>query len=133
MQVIAGRMQCSVVPNGLEIIQNESDSTDFLEQESSSCRRSVPALAEGGCPSKKTRTAVKVEEVCVRTLPQPIGRAASSGTVSLSQVVQREEFNYIEILIRLLGSQSWWTAVWCFSLAMVAVFLFILFLVCYQC
>ena len=72
-------------------------------------------------------------EVCVRTLPQPIGRAASSGTVSLSQVVQREEFNYIENLIRLLGSQSWWTAVWCFSLAMVAVFLFILFLVCYQC
>ena len=52
---------------------------------------SVPAAQEQ--PSKKTRTAVKVEEVRVRTPPQPFGRAASSGTVSLSQVAQREEFN----------------------------------------
>ena len=52
---------------------------------------SVPAAQEQ--PSKKTRTAVKVEEVRVRTPPQPIGRAASSRTVSLSQVAQREEFN----------------------------------------
>ena len=31
-QVIAGRMRCSVVSNGLEIIQNESDSTELLQE-----------------------------------------------------------------------------------------------------
>ena len=76
--------------------------------------------------SKKTRTAAKVEEVRVRTPPQPIGRAASSETVLLSQVA-----NDREILMRLLGNQSWWTAVWYFSLATAAViFTFICFVTC---
>ena len=84
-------------------------------------RSSWPAVQE--LPSNKTRTAVKVEEVCVHALSQPIRRAVGSGTVSLSQVAQRKVFHDRGILIQLLGSQSWWTAVWYSSLAMAPVIL----------
>ena len=91
-QVSAEGMRCSVVSNSQEIILNESDNFEFLGHENFSCRRSVSALADGTCqgavmrsaqvtrsswpavqelPSKKTRTAVKVEEVCVRALHSP--------------------------------------------------------------